>query len=231
MIEKQALAPVTDFEEKVVQVSRVSKKTKGGNQFSFSILVVTGDKKGQVGVGLGKGKDVVSAIRKAAKKAKKNLITVPMNGATIPFSVLVKKGAAQVLLKPAPQGSGVIAGGAVRAVVEAAGIRDLSSKILGTSNQASNVYATFAALKKINQMVALKGLKLKSISEMEAEEEKRVQALQEKEREGKRPAPQKAPQKPASPKAPQKPTPKPAAKPNPAKPTPPKTPKKTTKKT
>ncbi len=162
------------YEEKVVQVSRVSKKTKGGNQFGFSILVVVGDKKGKVGVGLGKGKDVLSSIKKAVKKAKKNMITVPMDGTTIPFPVRVKKGAAKVLLKPAPKGSGVIAGGAVRSVVEAAGIRDLSAKILGSGNQASNVYATFSALRQMEQMVALKGIKLKSIVEVEAEEAKKL---------------------------------------------------------
>lgn len=172
-----------EFEEKVVQVSRVSKKTKGGNQMGFSILVVVGDKKGRVGVGLGKGKDVVSSIKKGVKKAKKNLITVPMDGTTIPFRVEVKKGAAQVLLKPAPKGSGVIAGGPVRAVVEAAGIRDLSSKILGTGNQASNVYATFEALNEIKKMVELKGLKLKSIADIEKEEEAKLAALQEKAKE------------------------------------------------
>lgn len=163
------------YEEKVVQVSRVSKKTKGGNQFGFSILVVVGDKKGKVGVGLGKGKDVLSSIKKAVKKAKKNFISVPMDGTTIPFAVQIKKGAAKVLLKPAPKGSGVIAGGAVRSVVEAAGIRDLSAKILGSDNQASNVYATFIALKKMQQLVDLKGIKLKSVVEVEAEEAKRLE--------------------------------------------------------
>lgn len=163
------------YEEKVVQVSRVSKKTKGGNQFGFSILVVVGDKKGRVGVGLGKGKDVLSSIKKAVKKAKKNMISVPMDGTTIPFPVRVKKGAAKVLLKPAPKGSGVIAGGAVRSVVEAAGIRDLSAKILGSGNQASNVYATFTALKQMEKMVELKGIKLKSIVEIEAEEAKKFE--------------------------------------------------------
>jgi small subunit ribosomal protein S5 len=162
------------YEEKVVQVSRVSKKTKGGNQFGFSILVVVGDKKGKVGVGLGKGKDVQASIKKAVKKAKKNLIMVSMDGTTIPFVMQVKKGAAKVLLKPAPKGSGVIAGGAVRSVVEAAGIRDLSAKILGTNNQASNVYATFTALKQMQGLVGLKGIKLKSIVEVEAEEAKKL---------------------------------------------------------
>ncbi len=163
------------YEEKVVQVSRVSKKTKGGNQFGFSILVVVGDKKGRVGVGLGKGKDVLSSIKKAVKKAKKNMISVPMDGTTIPFPMRVKKGAAKVLLKPAPKGSGVIAGGAVRSVVEAAGIRDLSAKILGSGNQASNVYATFSALRQMEKIVDLKGIKLKSIVEIEAEEAKKFE--------------------------------------------------------
>jgi len=131
-----------EFNEKVVQVNRVSKKTKGGNKIGFSVLVVVGDKKGRVGVGLGGAPDVTSAVRKAVSYAKKHLITVPMRKKSIPHEVLVKRGAAKVLLKPAPPGTGVIAGGAVRAVVEAAGIRDVVSKILGSKNQASNVYAT-----------------------------------------------------------------------------------------
>ena len=142
----------SEFEEKVVQVNRVSKKTKGGNRIGFSVLMVVGDKKGRVGVGLGKAPDVLSAIKKGISKAKKRLIKVPMKGTTIPFELRIKTGAAQILLKPAPKGTGVIAGGAVRAVVEAAGIRDIVSKILGSDNKASNVYATFAALQKISQI-------------------------------------------------------------------------------
>ncbi len=138
---------VKEFEEKVIQVNRVSKKTQGGNQMSFSALVVIGDRKGRVGVGLGKSKDVASAIRKGVSLAKKHLITVPVVKGTIPHDIFIKKGAAKILLKPAPEGSGVIAGGAVRAVVEAAGIRNISSKVLGTKNKASNVYATLEALK------------------------------------------------------------------------------------
>ncbi len=171
---------VKEFEEKVIQISRVSKKTKGGNKVGFSVLMVVGDKKGNVGVGLGKAQDVLSAIKKGIKKAKKKLIAVPLDGTTIPFRVDVKKGAGRVLLMPAPKGSGVIAGGPVRAVVEAAGVRDISSKILGSSNQASSVYATFEALKQIRTIVEMKGLKLKSIAEIEAEEAKVVQELQEK---------------------------------------------------
>lgn len=138
-----------EFEEKVVQVNRVSKKTKGGNQMKFSVVIVVGDKKGRVGVGLGKAPDVASAIRKGSNYAKKHLITVPMKETTIPHDVLVKLGAAKILLKPAPKGTGVIAGGPVRAVLEAAGIRDVVSKILGTNNQASNVYAALHALKQL----------------------------------------------------------------------------------
>lgn len=144
-----------EFEEKVVQVNRVSKKTKGGNRISFSALVVVGDKKGRVGVGLGKAKDVSSAVKKATLYGQRHLVTVPMRGTTIPHEVELKLGAARLKLKPAPAGSGVIAGGAVRAVVEAAGIRDIVGKILGTANKASNVYATLEAmrrLKPINQV-------------------------------------------------------------------------------
>lgn len=169
-----------EFDEKVISVSRVSKKTKGGNKMGFSILMVVGDRKGRVGVGLGKSNDVQSAIRKGVKKAKKKMITVPLDGTTIPFSVSVKLGAGKVLLKPAPAGSGVIAGGPVRAVVEAAGIRDISSKILGSSNQSVSVYATFEALNKIQKLVAIKGIKLKSIAEIEREEAKKLRELSEK---------------------------------------------------
>lgn len=135
-----------EFEEKVISVNRVSKKTKGGNQMRFSVLVVVGDRKGRVGVGLGKSKDVSSAIRKAISLGKKHLITVPLVNGTIPHDIYIKRGAAKVLLMPAPEGTGVIAGGAVRAVVEAAGIRNISSKVLGTKNQASNIHATLEAL-------------------------------------------------------------------------------------
>ncbi len=141
-----------DFEEKVVQVNRVSKKTKGGNRIGFSVLVVVGDKKGRVGVGLGKAPEVASAVQKGVSYAKKHLITVPMRGVSIPHEVRIKRGAAQVLLKPAPSGTGVIAGGAVRAVVEAAGIKDIVSKVLGSKNQASNVYATLDALRSLRRI-------------------------------------------------------------------------------
>lgn len=135
-----------EFEEKIIQVNRVSKKTKGGSNISFSVLVVVGDKKGRVGVGLGKAKDVSSAVRKGSLYAQNHLIQVPTRGTTIPHEVLVKFGAARVLLKPAPPGTGLIAGNVVRAVVDAAGIKDIVGKVLGSDNKASNVYATFKAL-------------------------------------------------------------------------------------
>ncbi len=141
--------PISEFEEKVIQVNRVSKKTKGGNKIGFSVLVVVGNKKGRVGVGLGKATDVASAVRKGMSYAKKHLIDVPMRNTTIPHEIRIKVGAAKILLKPAPAGTGIRAGGAVRAVVEVTGIKDIVSKILGTDNKASNVYATFIALKKL----------------------------------------------------------------------------------
>lgn len=142
-----------EYFEKVVQVNRVSKKTQGGDKRSLSVLAVVGDKKGNVGVGLGKAADVQSAVKKATLYAKRHLISVPLTeNKTIPHEVLVKLGAARVLLKPAPRGTGIIAGGAVRVVVEAAGIADIVSKILGTSNPASNVYATLEALKKLKRV-------------------------------------------------------------------------------
>ena len=137
------------FEEKIVQVNRVSKKTKGGNKIGFSVLVVVGDKKGKVGVGLGKAGDVASAIRKGVSIAKKHLVTIPIVKSSIPLEIRMKHGAAQIMLKPAPIGSGVIAGGAVRSVVSLAGIHNISSKVLGTKNQATNVYATIEALRQI----------------------------------------------------------------------------------
>lgn len=141
------------YEEKIVQINRVSKKTTGGNKMRFSVLAVVGDKNGKVGVGLGKSADISQAIQKAISYAKGHFIEVPIVNGTIPQEVRVKEGAAQIILKPAPQGSGIIAGGAIRSVVEAAGINNISSKILGTSNKGSNVHATFLALKKLNKSV------------------------------------------------------------------------------
>lgn len=140
----------SEFFEKVVQVNRVSKKTKGGDKRGLSVLVVVGDRKGRVGVGLGKAADVQSAVRKGTLYAKKHLIRVPLKGErTIPHEVYLKYGAAKLIMKPAPEGTGVIAGGPVRVVAEAAGIKDIVTKLLGTKNKASNVYVTLEALRRI----------------------------------------------------------------------------------
>ncbi|MBI3443542.1 30S ribosomal protein S5 [Candidatus Woesebacteria bacterium] len=143
---------VKEFEEIVVQINRISKKTKGGNQMRFSALVVVGDRKGKVGVGLSKARDVRSAIGKATEFAKKRLISVPLRGTTIPYRIDEKFSAAKILLKPAPPGSGIIAGGAIRIVLDAAGVKDAVGKILGTKNKISNVYATIHALEQLGQI-------------------------------------------------------------------------------
>lgn len=163
--------PEEEFEEKIVRINRVSKKTKGGNKFGFSVLVVVGDKKGKVGYGLGKSRTVQAAIKKGVILAKKHLITVPMFNTTIPHEIFIKKGAAKVMLKPASSGTGVIAGGAVRAVIEAAGIKDILSKVLGTSNQASNVYATLEALSKLRE-VPIRGERKGALTDKKEKKEK-----------------------------------------------------------
>jgi small subunit ribosomal protein S5 len=134
------------FDTKIVSIRRVSRMYKGGRRLRLSVMAVVGDKKGKVGVAIGKGSDVKSANEKAINQAKKNLVEIPVKGNTIPHEINYKKGAAKIFLKPATPGTGVIAGSAVRAVIEVAGIKDVYSKILGTNNKVSNVYATIEAL-------------------------------------------------------------------------------------
>lgn len=137
------------FEEKVIEVKRVSKKNYGGNTVSFSALVVIGDKRGKVGTGLGKAKDVASAVLKAVTQARRDLVNIKIKDTTIAHEVTGKYGAANVLIKPAPKGAGIKAGGAVRNVVELAGIKDISAKMLGSGNKASNVRCAILALQKL----------------------------------------------------------------------------------
>ena len=139
-----------NLKDSVVVIRRVTKVVKGGKNFAFSAMVVVGDGEGQVGFGQGKALEVPSAIKKAVAVAKKNMIKIPLIDGTIPHEVNERSGAGQVLLKPAPEGTGVIAGGAVRSVVEAAGIRDIVTKSLGSANKINIVKATFKALEALH---------------------------------------------------------------------------------
>ena len=156
----------TELKEKVVAINRVAKVVKGGRTFRFSAVVVVGDENGHVGVGTGKAAEVPDAIKKAIQDAKKNLVEVPIVGTTVPHEYVGKFGSASVMLKPAEEGTGVIAGGSVRPILELAGYKDIRTKVIGTNNPRNVVYATLAGLKNMRTAEQIAKKRGKTVSEI-----------------------------------------------------------------
>lgn len=164
--QRNASAEDSEFEDRVIHINRCAKVVKGGRRFSFAAIVVVGDKKGQVGIGLGKAGEVPEAIKKATKQARKNLIKVPLSGTSIPHEVVGHFGASRVLMKPAPEGSGVIASSSVRAILECAGIQNILTKSLKRDNPHNVVRATLVGLKSLRNFDDIARARSKSVAEI-----------------------------------------------------------------
>lgn len=156
----------SEFEDRVIHINRCAKVVKGGRRFSFAAIVVVGDKKGQIGIGLGKAGEVPEAIKKAGKQAKKNLIRIPLEGKSIPHETLGRFGASQVLMKPAPEGTGIIASSSVRAILEVAGVQNVLTKSLRRDNPHNVVRATVAALRQLRTFRTIAEARGKQVSEI-----------------------------------------------------------------
>lgn len=169
MVEPIVVKESKEAIEKVVKIKRVTKVTKGGKKLSFSALVVVGDARGRVGTSLGKANEVADAIRKGISQAKKSMLSIPMQGSTIPHDVIGAFGSTRVLLKPAVEGTGIIASGPVRAVCEAAGIRDILTKCLTSNNPLNVIMATLAGLKQISRDLEIVGLRRQALAQQDKE--------------------------------------------------------------